>query len=334
MRPLAASLDIGGTLAKIALLTRVEQSSPLGAHGEKDLSFRIETATDRFEVHFGWWYTVDVQELVYFLKDLGVTSVAVAGGGAHRFDEQLKSAFSVVKVDEMEAAARGLAFLFDFSMVNREPFFASVDPAGEVRWEASSSPVFPFILVTVGSGVSIIKILSPVDYERVSGTCIGGGTALGLAHCLLGVDSFDGLIELAEKGSGVLDLTAGESSSVIFPPDTLACSFGRIFEMTDVDPASVAWSVLHMVANNLGYLTHLVAQVHGCSKIYFGGKFVHQHPPTMASVTKGVSFAEKHYCNTDKPDPIEAFFIKHDGYLGAIGALIHISPVSLAQAFL
>ena len=34
---------------------------------------------------------------------------------------------------------------------------------------------YPFLLVNVGSGVSILKFTDVDKYERVSGTCVGGG---------------------------------------------------------------------------------------------------------------------------------------------------------------
>jgi pantothenate kinase len=43
-----------------------------------------------------------------------------------------------------------------------------------------SSEIFPYLLVNIGSGVSIIKVTSSETYERISGTSLGGGTLWGL----------------------------------------------------------------------------------------------------------------------------------------------------------
>lgn len=51
--------------------------------------------------------------------------------------------------------------------------------------------------MSIGSGVSIIKINNFDSYERVSGTMIGGGTLLGLANLLTGVNDFDRILELS-----------------------------------------------------------------------------------------------------------------------------------------
>lgn len=50
---------------------------------------------------------------------------------------------------------------------------------------------YPFILVNVGSGVSILEVRGPSEYKRISGTSIGGGTFLGLCSLLTGSETFD-----------------------------------------------------------------------------------------------------------------------------------------------
>jgi len=44
----------------------------------------------------------------------------------------------------------------------------------------------------------MIKVNDYGSYERVSGTMIGGGTLLGLANLLTGVNDFDRIIELSK----------------------------------------------------------------------------------------------------------------------------------------
>ena len=44
--------------------------------------------------------------------------------------------------------------------------------------------MFPYLLVNIGSGVSIIKVTGPNSFQRVSGTSVGGGTLWGLLSLL------------------------------------------------------------------------------------------------------------------------------------------------------
>jgi len=53
------------------------------------------------------------------------------------------------------------------------------------------------MLVSIGSGVSIIKVQNNGQYERVSGTMIGGGTLVGLSNLLTGIKDFDQICELS-----------------------------------------------------------------------------------------------------------------------------------------
>jgi type II pantothenate kinase len=53
------------------------------------------------------------------------------------------------------------------------------------------------MLVSIGSGVSMIKVSANGKFERVSGTMIGGGTLVGLSNLLTGIRDFDQIIELS-----------------------------------------------------------------------------------------------------------------------------------------
>lgn len=53
------------------------------------------------------------------------------------------------------------------------------------------SQPYPFILVNVGSGVSVLAVRGPTDYKRISGTSLGGGTFLGLCCLLTGCNTFE-----------------------------------------------------------------------------------------------------------------------------------------------
>jgi len=44
---------------------------------------------------------------------------------------------------------------------------------------------YPYLLVNVGSGLSIIKFIDKDNYERISGSSLGGGMFLGIANLLI-----------------------------------------------------------------------------------------------------------------------------------------------------
>ncbi len=78
--------------------------------------------------------------------------------------------------------------------------------------------MFPYLLVNIGSGVSILKVEGEQQYQRIGGTATGGGTFWGLGSLLTGgsVTEFDELLNMAEQGDHrnvdmlVKDIYAGD----------------------------------------------------------------------------------------------------------------------------
>ena len=65
-------------------------------------------------------------------------------------------------------------------------------PQYELVFESTPAPQFPFLLVNIGSGVSIVKVTDYGQFERISGTSLGGGTLWGILSMLTQAESFDG----------------------------------------------------------------------------------------------------------------------------------------------
>ena len=63
--------------------------------------------------------------------------------------------------------------------------------------------IFPYLLVNIGSGVSIIRVDGPGEgqYSRVSGSSVGGGTFWGLCRLLTGLRDFDEMLQLSMQGN-------------------------------------------------------------------------------------------------------------------------------------
>lgn len=89
-------------------------------------------------------------------------------------------------------------------------------------------------MVSIGSGVSIIKISNFDSFERVAGTMIGGGTLIGLSNLLTGTKDFDKIIEMASKGDHtkvdmmVRDIYGDNSPFAELQGDLLASSFAKV----------------------------------------------------------------------------------------------------------
>ena len=81
------------------------------------------------------------------------------------------------------------------------------------------------------SGVSILKVSSPMKYERVSGSSLGGGTYWGLCRLLTHCTKYEDLLDMAETGDAsevdmlVRDIYGGDCKSCLF---ILYCVVGII----------------------------------------------------------------------------------------------------------
>lgn len=82
--------------------------------------------------------------------------------------------------------------------------------------------------------------------------------------------------------------------------------------------ADVSRSLLYAISNNIGQIAYLQSQIHGLSHIYFGGSFIRGHPQTMNTL----SYAIKFWSGGAK----QAYFLRHEGYLGAVGAFLKRQP--------
>jgi len=191
----------------------------------------------------------------------------------------------------------------------------------------SYSSTYPYLLVTIGTGVSILRVDGPRKHQRVSGSSIGGGTYWGLIRLLTDVEDFEAVMRLAEKGDPAkVDMMVGDiygkDSKALeklgLPSDIVASSFGKL--VAKEDPASgvkqedLARALLLMVTNNIGQVAYLNAQLHKTSRIYFVGNFLRSNMISQRRLSYAINYWSK--------GKMEALFLEHEGYFGALGAFL------------
>jgi hypothetical protein len=172
----------------------------------------------------------------------------------------------------------------------------------------------------------MLRVDSEDSYQRVNGTAIGGGTFWGLCHLLTGVSDFDQMLDLSKQGRAdkvdllVGDIYGADYSKIGLPATTTASSFGKVLykdkklSPSDVTPGDIATSLLRMISNNIGQIAYLTAVQHGLKRSYFGGFFIRNHPDTMSKISFAINYWSQ--------GRMKAHFLTHEGYLGAVGALI------------
>ncbi|KAL5728908.1 pantothenate kinase [Ranunculus cassubicifolius] len=331
------ALDIGGSLIKLVYFSTVN-------NGEKKSSEIKELEIDSGEksvrilggnLHFVMFQTTEIKECLDFIYQLQcvdcnksiikteniMSNTKVTGGGAYKFANMFKDRLgvSIEKEDEMNSLVAGANFVLKgiekeaFTHNNGQMNFVSVD----------GNDLYPYLLVNIGSGVSIIKVDGDGKYERVGGSSIGGGTFVGLGKYLTKLDSFDELLEASLRGDNknvdmlVGDIYGGKDYAKIgLSASTIASSFGKVKnkELDDCKPEDLALSLLRMISYHIGQLAHSKACEYGLKRIFFGGFFIRGHAYTMDTISYAVQYWSK--------GGIEAMFLRHEGFLGAIGSLM------------
>lgn len=100
--------------------------------------------------------------------------------------------------------------------------------------------IYPYLLVNIGSGVSMVKVSGPRQYERIGGTSLGGGTFWGILSLLTGARTFDEMLAMAERGDNsgvdmlVGDIYGADYGKIGLKSTTIASTFGKVFKMKRV----------------------------------------------------------------------------------------------------
>ncbi|KAA8901590.1 fumble-domain-containing protein [Sphaerosporella brunnea] len=332
------AVDIGGSLAKLVYFSR----DPNGEGGKLNFkNFETERIDDLIDY---------MDRLVHGERDKSSRTqplyVMATGGGAYKYFDRIqeKLGVQIYREDEMECLIVGLDFFL--TEIPEEVFtYTEEDP---MHFTDARTDIYPYLLVNIGSGVSMVKVSGPQKFERVGGSSLGGGTLWGLLSLLTPAKTFDEMLGMAEKGDNtnvdmlVGDIYGGGYEKIGLKATTIASSFGKVFKKqteawhqpesslengtssTEVDKASqfapedISRSLLYMVSNNIGQIAYLLAEQHGLEHVYFGGSFIRGHHQTMHTLSFGMRYWSK---GTKK-----AYFLRHEGYLGAVGAFLRHQP--------
>ena len=127
--------------------------------------------------------------------------IKVTGGGAYKYSELIRSKIGlpIDKCAEIQSIVHGCNFLL--KNISDEAFIYQRKNNPEYKFQTlDPNNMYPYLLVTIGSGVSVIKVSGDQEFERIGGTATGGGTFWGLGKLLTNAQSFDELLSLAAQG--------------------------------------------------------------------------------------------------------------------------------------
>lgn len=128
---------------------------------------------------------------------------------------------------------------------------------------------YPYLLVNIGSGVSILRVDEDGSHTRVGGSALGGATFFGLCCIVTGCSTFAEAMAFAEKGDSskvdllVEDIYGGDYEEFELPGSTVAASLGKLItpEVRERAQAEdVARALVEAITNNIGSIALLHAQ--------------------------------------------------------------------------
>ncbi|CAF0848455.1 unnamed protein product [Brachionus calyciflorus] len=338
-------IDIGGSLAKIAYSSSYEYKTALFSDTENNSNSIYSVNEIKKTIptlNFIKFETKYIDSAVDYIKrNLSsleeperAKSIRATGGGSHKYKELLsqKLDLEVKKEDEMSCLIMGCNFLLRH--VPNEVFTIDYDTLEYEFKPVQTGNIFPYLLVNIGSGVSILKVESDDNFQRVGGSTIGGATLWGLGSLLTDAKNFDEIIELAEKGDNrnvdmlVKDIYGGSYDLLGLNDDLIASSLGKTTRSSHESVSreeylkkfkqeDLARSVLIMICYDISQIATLHARIHNIDRIYFGGYFIHNCRVNMKFLKHGISYWSQ--------GKMECLFLRHEGYLGAIGAFLKIS---------
>lgn len=323
------AIDIGGSLAKIVYFTSSSTDKSGGRlHFKKIETERIDECID---------FVAELMADARLLSPDNTHFVLKAtGGGAYLFYDKLEERLPgviVQKEDEMDCLITGLNFFI--TEIPYEVFTYNEQEPDPMRFEEKTRDIYPYMLVNIGSGVSILKVTGPDEFSRISGTSLGGGTLWGLMSLLTKATSFDEMLEISKDGDNknvdllVGDIYGTDYTKLGLKATKIASSFGKVFKkgvqqsQDNFKACDIAKSLLFMVSNNIGQIAYLNAKQHDLKRIYFGGCFIRGHPITMNTLSYAINF----WSNGD----MKALFLRHEGHLGATGAFLKHSVIRRAR---
>ncbi|KAK4882802.1 hypothetical protein RN001_006121 [Aquatica leii] len=349
-------MDIGGTLCKLVyfepkhitndeldceveILKKIRKylikNASYGKTGHRDLHLQMENVPLRGRLgtlHFIRFPTSEMGNFLILARSKGiatlVTTVCATGGGAYKFEADFKKEVNMklAKFDEFDSLIKGMQYVDAHNPTECYYWSKPTEEKKSCKVNYDFSNPYPFLVVNIGSGVSVLTVHGPNDYKRVSGTSIGGGTFLGLCCLLTGCNSFEEAIELAAGGDNrnvdklVRDIYGGDYERFGLPGDLVASSFGQMNSRdrrSKVSREDLAKATLVTITNNIGSIARMCALQEKIDRVVFIGNFLRVNPISM----KLLAYAMDYWSN----GTMKALFLEHEGYFGAVGCLLQFN---------
>ena len=131
------------------------------------------------------------------------------------------------------------------------------------------------IIVSMGTGTSIVYASSDGTIEYMGGTGVGGGTIMGLSKKLLGISDINNLIDIAAEGTlENIDLTIADitKKDIGLESHMTAANFGKVSDVAT--KGDLALGLINMVFESVGMLAVFAARSKGIKDVVLTGNLV------------------------------------------------------------
>ncbi|HMA28440.1 MAG TPA: hypothetical protein VKS23_01125 [Thermoanaerobaculia bacterium] len=270
-----AGLDVGATLAKVVVV-------PAGAALDPAAFQTLICASS------------DAAALSAFLSRHPNASLAATGAGSGRLQNVLKGVGEILLTDEFEAWGEGERVLLA---------------------RADFVPTTPHLLVSLGTGTSILRVGQEGRVARAGGTGLGGGTLRGFGQLLLGQVDHDALTTLAGQGDrrriDLLVRDLYQSGEIPLQGNLTASNLGRV---SSRDSRDIAHAITGLVAENVALLAAALSKQEATpgplDVVYAGSTLIRN-----VALKDILAFATS-------VGGARARFLPHGEFVGAVGALV------------
>lgn len=241
------------------------------------------------ELHYRKFASIEIEEATKWVNEQFAEAHATVTGGKAEHLQQLLN-MKASRITEFDATCKGIRYLLQQNGIELEGF----------------------VLANVGTGTSV-HYVDAEKHSRIGGTGVGGGTIMGLADLLAGVEDYDRIVRLAQEGKrDTVDLKVKHIYEGSEPPisgDLTASNFGRVSE--DRNAEDILAAVIGMVGETVATVSVFAAEKCETSSIVFIGSSFYENSPLQAVV--------KSYAAMKEANPL---FVQNGEYSGALGALL------------
>ena len=131
------------------------------------------------------------------------------------------------------------------------------------------------IIVSMGTGTSIVYAHKNGVIEYMGGTGVGGGTVMGLSKKLLGISDIGSLIDIASEGNlENIDLTIADitKKDIGLESHMTAANFGKVSDVAT--KGDLALGLINMVFESVGMLAVFAARSKNIKDVVLTGNLI------------------------------------------------------------